>query len=146
MNSSDNSSNESMDSGGRLQNHLKAAPFRLWANNLHIISSSIPVGMFVDCTTCLYCKRWSCGSDIPSNFGNEMLLNFGVTVFVIRLESGVSLTPRARSSIPGVDVVARCNCEEKRCSIWASNVFSSSDMILLIMSSTFIVPWVMGSA
>ncbi|GMN59337.1 hypothetical protein TIFTF001_028427 [Ficus carica] len=37
-----------MDSGGRLQNHLKAAPFRLCAKSLHIMSSSMPVGMFVD--------------------------------------------------------------------------------------------------
>ncbi|GMN71186.1 hypothetical protein TIFTF001_055925 [Ficus carica] len=97
-----------MDSGGRLQNHLRAAPFKLWAKSLHIISSSIPVGMFVDCTTCLYCSKWSCGSDIPLNLGKEMLLNFGVMVLVMRLVRGVSRTPRARSSNPSVEVVARC--------------------------------------
>ncbi|GMN30908.1 hypothetical protein TIFTF001_048049 [Ficus carica] len=68
-----------------------------------------------------------------------MLPNLGVMVLVMRLVSGISLTPRARSSNPGVEVVARCICEENRCSICASNVLSSSDIMLLIMSSTFIV-------
>ena len=122
-----------------MQNHLNAAPFKLCAKSLHIMSSSIPVGMFVDWTMCLYCKRWSCGSDIPSNRGKETLPNFGVIVLVIRFVRGVSRTPRARSSNPGVDVVARCIWEEKRCSIWASSVLISSDMKLFI-SSTFIVP------
>lgn len=36
MNSFANSSNESMDFGGRLQNHRRAGPFRLCVNNLHI--------------------------------------------------------------------------------------------------------------
>ncbi|GMN33123.1 hypothetical protein TIFTF001_041836 [Ficus carica] len=48
MNSSESSSNKSMDAGGRLQNHLKAAPFKLCAKSLHIISSSMSVGMFID--------------------------------------------------------------------------------------------------
>ncbi|GMN64236.1 hypothetical protein TIFTF001_033311 [Ficus carica] len=105
----ESSLNESMDSGGRLQNHLKAAPFRLYVKSLHIMSSSMPVGMFVD-------------------------------LFVIRFVSGVSRTPRARLSNPGVEVVALCICEEKRCSICASNVLISLDIMLRIISSTFIVP------
>ncbi|GMN64909.1 hypothetical protein TIFTF001_033986 [Ficus carica] len=109
MNSSESSSNESMDSGGRLQNHLKVVPFRLYAKSLHIMSSSMPVGMFID-------------------------------LFVIRFVSGVSRTPRARSSNPGVEVVALCICEEKRYSICASNVLISSDIMLRIISSMFIVP------
>ncbi|GMN66984.1 hypothetical protein TIFTF001_036054 [Ficus carica] len=108
------------------------------------MSSSIPVGMFVDCTTCLYYSRWSCGSDIPSNLGKEMLPNLGVMVLVMRLVSGISLTPRARSSNPGVDVVALCICDEKRCSICASSVLISSNIKLLIISSMFIVPCGMG--
>ncbi|GMN47399.1 hypothetical protein TIFTF001_016575 [Ficus carica] len=79
------------------------------------------------------------GSDIPSNLGKEMLPNFGVIVLVIRFVRGVSRRPRARSSNPGVEVVARCIREEKRCSIWASNVLISSDIMLSIMSSTFVV-------
>ncbi|GMN54164.1 hypothetical protein TIFTF001_023295 [Ficus carica] len=51
-----------------------------------------------------------------------------------------SRTPRARSSNPGVDVVALCSCEEKCCSICASNVLISLDIMLRIISSTFIVP------
>ncbi|GMN67947.1 hypothetical protein TIFTF001_037005 [Ficus carica] len=46
----------------------------------------------------------------------------------------------------GVEVVALCNWEEKRCSICASNVLISSDIILLIISSTFIIPCGMGPA
>ncbi|GMN52605.1 hypothetical protein TIFTF001_021748 [Ficus carica] len=91
------------------------APFRLCAKSLHIMSLSMPVGMFVDCTT------W-------------------VIVFVIRFVRGVSRTPRARSSNPGVEVVALCSCEEKRCSICTSNVLISSDIMLCIISSMFIVP------
>ncbi|GMN61290.1 hypothetical protein TIFTF001_030445 [Ficus carica] len=78
INSSESSANESMDSGGRLQNHLRAAPFKLCAKNLHIMSLSISVGMFID--------------------------------------------------------------YEKRYSICASNVLISSDIMLRIMASTFIVP------
>ncbi|GMN62664.1 hypothetical protein TIFTF001_031755 [Ficus carica] len=40
-----------MDLGGRWQNHLRAVPFKLYAKSLHIMSSSISVGMFIDCTT-----------------------------------------------------------------------------------------------
>ncbi|GMN65354.1 hypothetical protein TIFTF001_034418 [Ficus carica] len=60
-------------------------------------------------------------------------------VLVIRFVRGVSRTPRARSSNPGVEVVALCICEEKRCFICASNVLISSDIKLRIISSTFIV-------
>ena len=69
-----------------------------------------------------------------------MLPNFWVIVFVIRFVRGVSRTPQARSSNPGVEVVAWCICEEKRCSICTSNVLISSDITLRIISSTFIVP------
>ena len=75
-----------------------------------------------------------------------MLLNLGVIVLVIRFVRGVSRTPQARSSIPGVEVVALCIWEEKRCCICSSNVLISSDIILLIMSSTFIVPCGIGTA
>ena len=75
-----------------------------------------------------------------------MLLNLGVIELVIHLVKGISRTPRARSSIPGVEVVALCNWEEKRCSICASNVFISSDMMFLSMSSTFIGFGKMGPA
>ena len=44
-----------------------------------------------------------------------MLLNLGLMELVIRFVKGVSQTPRARSSNPGVDVVALCCWEEKRC-------------------------------
>ena len=69
-----------------------------------------------------------------------MLPNFRVIVLVIHFVRGISQTPRARSSNPGVEVVARCIWEEKRYSIWASNFLISSDIMLLIMSSTFIAP------
>ncbi|GMN67075.1 hypothetical protein TIFTF001_036139 [Ficus carica] len=68
-----------------------------------------------------------------------MLPNFGVIVLVIRFVRGVSRTPRAISSNPGVEVMALCFCDEKRCSICASNVLISSDIKLLIISSTFII-------
>ncbi|GMN19237.1 hypothetical protein TIFTF001_045153 [Ficus carica] len=87
-----------MDSGGRLQNHLKTAPFKLCAKSLYIMSSSMSVGM------------------------------------------GVSRTPRARSLNPGFKVVALYSCEEKLCSIYASNVLISSDIMFRIISSTFIIP------
>ncbi|GMN64923.1 hypothetical protein TIFTF001_033997 [Ficus carica] len=41
----ESSSNESIDFGGRLQNQRRASPFKLCAKSLHIISSSMPVGM-----------------------------------------------------------------------------------------------------
>ncbi|GMN51475.1 hypothetical protein TIFTF001_020625 [Ficus carica] len=69
-----------------------------------------------------------------------MLPNLGVIVFVIRFVRGASRTPRARSSNPGVDVVALYSCEEKCCSICASNVLISSGIMFRIMTSTFIVP------
>ena len=69
-----------------------------------------------------------------------MLPNLGVIVFVIRFVSGVSRTPRARSSNPSVEVVTLCIYEEKRYYICASNVLISSDIMLRIISSTFIVP------
>ena len=140
MSSRESSSNVSMDSGGRLQNHLRAAHFKLCAKSLHIMSLSMSVGMFVDCMTCLYCNKWSWGSKIPLNLGKEMLPNLGMIMFVIHFVRGVSWTPWARSSNPGVDVVALCSCEEKRCSICASNVFISSDIMFCIMTLTFIVP------
>ncbi|GMN62530.1 hypothetical protein TIFTF001_031611 [Ficus carica] len=68
-----------------------------------------------------------------------MLPNLGVIVFVIRFVRGVSRTSRVRSSNPGIDVVALCSCKEKCCSICASNVLISSDIIFYIMTSTFIV-------
>ncbi|GMN67334.1 hypothetical protein TIFTF001_036397 [Ficus carica] len=52
---------------------------------------------------------------------------------------GISRTLRAKSLNPGVDVVALCSCEEKRCSICAFNVLISSDIMFRIMTSTFIV-------
>ena len=140
MNSSESSSNRSMDSGGRLQNHLRAVHFKLCAKSLHIMSSSMSVRMFVNCTTYLYYNQWLWGFDIPSNLGKGMLLNLGVIVFVIRFVRGVSRTPRARSSNLGVEIVALWICEEKRCSICASNVLISSDIMSRIISSTFIVP------
>ncbi|GMN62578.1 hypothetical protein TIFTF001_031640 [Ficus carica] len=73
-----------------------------------------------------------------------MLPNLGVIVFVIRFVRGVSRTLRARSSNPGVEVVTLCSCKEKRCSIYVSNVLIFSDIMLRIMSSTFIVPGGMG--
>ncbi|GMN70666.1 hypothetical protein TIFTF001_039708 [Ficus carica] len=73
-----------------------------------------------------------------------MLPNFGVMVLVMPFVRGVSLTPRVRSSNPGVDVVALFICDEIRCSICASNVLISSDIKLLIISSMFMVLGGMG--
>ena len=128
-----------MDSGERLQNYLRIAPFKLRAKSLNIMLSSMSVGMFVDCRTCLYCSKWSWGSDILSNLEKEMLTNFGMIVFVIYFVRGVSRTLRARSSNPGIEVVALCSCEEKHCSICASNVLISSDIMFRIISLTFII-------
>ena len=80
------------------------------------------------------------GSDILLNLGKEMLPNFGVIVFVIHFVRGVTWIPQTRSSNPSVKVVALCSCEEKYCSICASIVLISSDIMFCIISSTFIVP------
>lgn len=61
-------------------------------------------------------------------------------MFVICFLRGVSRTPRERSSNPEVDVVALCSCEVKRCCIFVFNVLIASDIILRIITSTFIVP------
>ncbi|GMN64738.1 hypothetical protein TIFTF001_033810 [Ficus carica] len=75
MNSSESSSNESMDSRGWLQNHLRAAPFKLCAKSLHIMSSSMSVGMFVDCGTGPYGAGGNSGVD--RCVGVEFLLGSG---------------------------------------------------------------------
>lgn len=99
--------------------------------------------MFMDWTTCLYWNRWSWGSDIPLDLENTTLPNLGMTVFVIHRVNGVSQTPLAKSSIPGIELVAFCNCEVNRHSICVFNALISLDIIFLITNLMFIVPrWI----
>ncbi|GMN59928.1 hypothetical protein TIFTF001_029027 [Ficus carica] len=74
------------------------------------------------------------------NLEKETLPNLGVGVLVIHFVRGVSQTLRARSSNPGVELVALCSCEVNHCSICVSNVLISSDIILCIITVMFIVP------
>ncbi|GMN59251.1 hypothetical protein TIFTF001_028343 [Ficus carica] len=59
---------------------------------------------------------------------------------MIHCVTGVSQTPRARSTNPGVELVALWSCKVNRCSIYISNVLISLNMILCIITSMFIIP------
>ncbi|GMN51809.1 hypothetical protein TIFTF001_020959 [Ficus carica] len=60
---------------------------------------------------------WLWGSDMPSNLRKETLPNLGVGVLMIHCVRGVSQTLHARSSNPGVELMALYSCVENHCSI-----------------------------
>lgn len=89
--------------------------------------------MFVDWTTCFYWRKWSWESDMSSNFEKVTLSNLGVGVLVIHYINGVS------RPLPRDEPIALWRCKVNHCSIWVSNVLISSDVILCIITSMFII-------
>ena len=77
---------------------------------------------------------------MPSNLRKDTLPNLGVGMLVICYVRGVSQTLHVRSSNPGVELMALCSYEVNRYSIYISNVLISSNIILHIITSMFIIP------